>query len=448
MKNILIIDDEEKLRNLLSRIISLEGFNVFQSPDCKSAIKKIEQTEIDVVLCDVKLPDGNGVELTRIIKDKYPQIEIILLTAYGNIPDGVMAIKNGAFDYITKGDDNNKIIPLLYKASEKVELSKRVLQLEKQLGNKQSFDNIVGKSKAIIAAIEAAKKVASSDASVLLTGETGTGKEIFAQAIHNAGSRSKQNFIAVNCSAFSKELLENELFGHKAGAFTGAVKDSKGIFEEANNGTIFLDEIGEMPHDLQAKLLRVLETGEFLKLGDSKPIHVNVRIISATNRDLQREVEEKNFREDLFYRIAVFQIPLPSLKDRISDIEELSQYFLRMFTQKTNKKINKISDDYLEILKCHTWKGNIRELKNVIERSVILTDGTELNVASLPVELQQINSDISAGRKLSAFDLAGAEKIHIQKVLNYTNGNKTKTAELLGIALTTLYRKIEEYQIK
>jgi two-component system, NtrC family, response regulator len=448
LKNILIIDDEEKLRNLLARIISLEGFNVFQATDCRSALKKIEQTDVDVVLCDVKLPDGNGVELTRVIKDKYPQIEVILLTAYGNIPDGVQAIKNGAFDYITKGDDNNKIIPLLYKASEKVALSKRVIHLEKQLGNKQSFESIVGKSKSLIVAIEAAKKVAATDASVLLTGETGTGKEIFAQAIHNVGSRSRQNFIAVNCSAFSKELLENELFGHKAGAYTGAVKDTKGIFEEANNGTIFLDEIGEMPQDLQVKLLRVLETGEFLKLGDSKTIRVNVRIIAATNRDLQKEAEEKNFREDLYYRIAVFQIPLPSLKDRIADIEELSRFFLNMFTQKTNKKINKISAEYLEILKHHTWKGNIRELKNVIERSVILTDGNELTVSSLPVEFQQIYSESSIGKILSAFDLASVEKIHIQKVLSYTNFNKTKTAELLGIALTTLYRKLEEYRIK
>lgn len=448
MKNILIIDDEEKLRNLLARIISLEGFNVILASDCRSGLKKIEQNDVDVVLCDVKLPDGNGVELTSRIKEKIPYSEIILLTAYGNILDSVQAIKNGAFDYITKGDDNNRIIPLLYKASEKVELSKRVLHLENQLGSKQSFENIIGKSKSIIAAIEAARKVAATDACVLLTGETGTGKEIFAQAIHNSGSRSKQNFIAVNCSAFSKELLENELFGHKAGAFTGAVKDSKGIFEEANNGTIFLDEIGEMPLDLQAKLLRVLETGEFLKVGDSKHTRVNVRIIAATNRDLQKEVEKKNFREDLYYRIAVFQIPLPSLKERLTDIEELSQFFLKVFTQKTNKKIDKISDDYLKILKQHSWKGNIRELKNVIERSVILTDGNELTVASLPVELQQFKSESSAGKILSAFDLASAEKIHIQKVLNYTNGNKTKTAELLGIALTTLYRKIEEYRIK
>jgi two-component system, NtrC family, response regulator len=447
LNKVLVIDDEEKIRTLLSKIISLEGFEVLQAGDAKKGMQKLETTDIDVVICDVKLPDNSGVELSKIIKEKYPAIEIILLTAYGNIPDGVQAIKNGAFDYITKGDDNNKIIPLLYKATEKVLLAKRVLQLEKQLGDKHSFDNIIGKSKITKAAIDIAKKVAVSDATVLLTGETGTGKEVFAQAIHNAGNRRKQNFIAVNCSAFSKELLENELFGHKAGAFTGAINDTKGIFEEANNGTVFLDEIGEMPLDLQAKLLRVLETGEFLKVGDSRTTKINVRIIAATNRDLQKEIEAGNFREDLFYRIAVFQIALPALRERVIDIEELALYFLHVFANKTNKIITSISKSYLEALKQHTWKGNIRELKNVIERSVILTDNTELAIDSLPVELQKINANSSKEKTLSAFDLASAEKIHIQKVLNYTNGNKTETARLLNIALTTLYRKIDDYHI-
>lgn len=448
MSSILIIDDEEKIRMLLSRIIGLEGFEVMQAPDIKSGLKKLDAADIDVVICDVKLPDGSGVDLSKTIKEKYPAIEIILLTAYGNIPDSVQAIKNGAFDYITKGDDNNKIIPLLYKAIEKGALAKRVLQLEKQLGNKLSFDNIIGKSKTIKAAIEAAKKVAATEATVLLTGETGTGKEVFAQAIHNASPRSKQNFIAINCSAFSKELLENELFGHKAGAFTGALKDTKGIFEEADKGTVFLDEIGEMPVDLQAKLLRVLETGEFLKVGDGKPTKVNVRIIAATNRDLQKETEKGNFREDLFYRLAVFQIALPALRERIVDVEELATYFLRMFSNKMNRKIMSVSKPYLEALKQHSWKGNIRELKNVIERSIILTDGPELTTDSLPVELQQLNINAAKQKSLSAFDLASAEKIHIQKVLNYTNGNKTETAKLLNIALTTLYRKLSEYGIE
>lgn len=408
----------------------------------------MEQHDVDVIICDVKLPDVSGVDLSKLIKEKYTSVEIILLTAYGNIPDSVTAIKNGAFDYITKGDDNNKIIPLLYKATEKVALAKKVLHLEKQLGKKYSFENIIGKSKILGVAINAARKVAATDATVLLMGETGTGKEVFAQAIHNIGSRSKQNFIAVNCSAFSKELLENELFGHKAGAFTGAIKDSKGIFEEANNGTVFLDEIGEMPLELQAKLLRVLETGEFLKVGDSKSTKIDVRIIAATNRDLQKEIEAGNFREDLFFRIAVFQIPLPPLRERINDIEELAIFFLESLSHKTNKKITSFNSEYIEALKLHPWKGNIRELKNVIERSVILSDGTELNIDSLPLEMQQLNASKEKGKTLSAFDLASAEKIHIQKVMNYTNGNKTETAKLLNIALTTLYRKLEEYQIK
>ncbi len=445
LNHILIIDDEEKLRSLLAKIISLEGFDVIQAADCRSGLKKMQDNEVDVVLCDVKLPDGNGVELSKTIKEKYPAVEIILLTAYGNIPDSVQAIKNGAFDYITKGDDNNRIIPLLYKAAEKVALSKRVQQLEKQLGNKYSFNSIPGKSKAIQAAYEAATKVAATDATVLLTGETGTGKEVFAHAIHNAGKRKGQGFVAINCSAFSNELLENELFGHKAGAFTGAVKDSKGIFEEANGGTVFLDEIGEMPLALQAKLLRVLETGEFLKVGDSKTTKVNVRIIAATNRDLQEEIKKGTFREDLYYRISVFSISLPPLRERVADIELLADYFLEQFAIKAGKKNMRFSKPYLEALKLHAWKGNIRELKNVIERSVILTEENELSVSSLPSELQQVKSN--EGNILSAFDLASAEKIHIQKVLNYTNGNKTETAKLLNIALTTLYRKLEEYKI-
>ena len=448
MSKVLIIDDEEKLRTLLSKIISLEGFEVFQAGDGKKALQRLEITDIDIVICDVKLPDSNGVELSKIIKEKYPFIEIILLTAYGNIADGVQAMKNGAFDYITKGDDNDKIIPLLYKATEKAMLAKRILHLEKQVANKYSLDTIIGKSKAIKIAVEAAKKVAATDATVLLTGETGTGKEVFAQAIHNASKRSKQNFLAINCAAFSKELLENELFGHKAGAFTGAIKDAKGIFEEANNGTVFLDEIGEMPLDLQAKLLRVLETGEFLKVGDSKTTKINVRIIAATNRDLQKEMEAGNFREDLFYRIAVFQIALPALRERVIDIEELSIFFLQSFAPKTNKKITTIPKPYLEALKQNSWKGNIRELRNVIERSVILVDGDELTVDSLPLEFRSFAGDASKSKTLSAFGLASAEKIHIQKVMNYTNGNKTKAAELLGIALTTLYRKLSEYQIE
>ncbi|MEY4538611.1 MAG: hypothetical protein RLZZ306_368, partial [Bacteroidota bacterium] len=412
--------------------------------DCKTGLNKLDREDFDVVLCDVKLPDGNGVELTKKIKDKYPIVEIILLTAYGNIPDGVQAIKNGAFDYITKGDDNNKILPLLHRAIEKVDLARRVIQLEKRLNERHSFENIIGKSKILLQTIDLARKVAKTDTTVLLTGETGTGKEVFAQAIHEESNRNKQSFVAINCSAFSKDLLEGEMFGHKAGAFTGAIKDQKGLFEEAHNGTIFLDEIGEMAFDLQAKLLRVIETGEFIKVGENKPTKVNVRIIAATNRDLEREIQQGNFREDLFYRIAIFQIKLPPLRERIIDIEPLARSFINLFCLKTNHKINTITDDFIEALKQHSWKGNIRELKNVIERSVILADNETLNLESLPFDLQQVISS-NDNKKLSTFDLSIAEKIHIQKVLSYTNGNKTETAKLLNIALTTLYRKLEEY---
>ena len=446
MKKVLIIDDEEKLRALLTRIISLEGFEVLQAADCKTALKKLEQTIIDVILCDVKLPDCNGVELSKNIKDRYPLSEIILLTAYGNISDGVQAIKNGAFDYITKGDDNNKVIPLLYRAFEKVELAKRVQHLEKQLGEKHSFDNIVGKSKVIQETIDLAKKVAETDTTVLLTGETGTGKEVFAQSIHQASNRRYKNFVAINCSAFSRDLLESEMFGHRAGAFTGATKDQKGLFAEAGDGTIFLDEIGEMALDLQAKLLRVIEMGEFLKVGESKPTKINVRIIAATNRDLQKEIEAGHFRQDLFYRLSVFQIKLPALRERVVDIELLATQFMQIFSAKAGKKIKSISPDFLQALKLHQWPGNIRELKNVIERSVILSTADKLEFDTLPYELKEnIAQTKKSEKKFSAFELASAEKLHIQKVLNYTNGNKTETARLLNIALTTLYRKIDEF---
>ncbi|TAL48979.1 MAG: sigma-54-dependent Fis family transcriptional regulator, partial [Chitinophagaceae bacterium] len=338
-KSILIIDDEEQLRSLLKRLIALEGFQVSEAGNLKTAIPVLEKVKPGIVLCDVKLPDGNGVDFVQKIKTISPGSEVILLTAYGNIPDGIQAMKNGAFDYIVKGDDNDRIIPLLHKALEKVQLSKKIEQLQKLLSDKYSFDTIIGESVPIQQSIALSKKVAATDATVLLLGETGTGKEIFAQAIHNHGSRSSKPFVAVNCSAFSKELLESELFGYKAGAFTGAIKDKKGLFEEANGGTIFLDEIGEMPTELQAKLLRVLESGAFIKVGDTKTIKVNVRIIAATNRDLQKEIEAGNFRSDLFYRLSVFQITLPPLRERIKDIPALANHFASVFAAKTNKAV-------------------------------------------------------------------------------------------------------------
>jgi len=443
--NILIVDDEEKIRSLLKRIITLEGYTVFEAGTLKAAEKILDKEPVDVVLCDVKLPDGNGVDFVKYIKPNYPSAEIILLTAYGNIPDGIQAMKNGAFDYIIKGDDNDKIIPLLSRAVEKVQLQKRIQQLEEQIGKRYSFENILGESPLIQEAVALAKRVAPTDATVLLLGETGTGKEVFAQAIHNASKRTGKPFMALNCSAFSKELLESEIFGHKAGAFTGAIKDKKGLIEEANNGTLFLDEIGEMPIELQSKLLRVLETNEFIKVGDTKTTKVNVRFIGATNRDLLEEVNRGRFREDLFYRLNVFSITLPALRERKKDIPILARYFMQLYAHTVNNKIQDISKDFLEHLQNHDWKGNIRELKNIIERACILENTERLTVGSLPLELQ---TTTYKPQTLSAFTLASVEKLHIQRVLNHTKGNKTEAAKLLNIGLTTLYRKIEEYKIE
>ncbi len=442
--NILLVDDEEKLRGLLARIIRLEGFTVTELGTIKAAAKLLEKEPVDVVLCDVKLPDGSGVDFVKEVKPRYAGTEIILLTAYGNIADGVQAMKSGAFDYITKGDDNDKIIPLLNRAIEKAQLQKRITQLEQQVGKRYGFNSILGQSALIQNAINLAKKVAPTDATVLLLGETGTGKEVFAQAIHNSSKRAGKPFLALNCSAFGKDILESELFGHRAGAFTGATKDKKGLIEEADTGTLFLDEIGEMHAELQSKLLRVLETNEFIKVGDTRPTRVSVRIIAATNRNLQQEVTDGQFREDLYYRLNVFTIALPALRDRKKDIPVLANHFLKLFAQKTNQRIDGMSEGFTDHLLQHNWKGNIRELKNVIERAVILTDGSMLSVESLPLELQ-INHPQQNG--MSAFDLASVEKLHIQRVLNHTKGNKTEAAKLLNIGLTTLYRKIEEYKI-
>ena len=447
MSKILVVDDEVQIRTLLSRMLELEGYEVGQAGDCRTALKQLEFQSPDVVLCDVFLPDGNGVDLVASIKKTAPNVEIILLTAHGNIPDGVQAIKNGAFDYITKGDDNNKIIPLVSRAVEKARMNVRLEKLEKKVGQTYSFDSVLGDSKALKDAVSLARKVSGTDVPVLLTGETGTGKEVFAQAIHYNSKRAGQNFVAVNCSSFSKDLLESEMFGHKAGSFTGALKDKKGLFEEASNGTIFLDEIGEMAFELQAKLLRILETGEYIKIGDTKPTRVNVRIIAATNRNLPEEIAAGRFREDLFYRLSVFQIHLPPLRERAGDVCLLAKAFVKNFSARLARPVTEITPAFLEALEQQPWKGNIRELRNVIERSLIVSEGERLDVADLPLDIQNAHYEQSDETSPDSFELSAMERRHIARVLEYTKGNKTEAARLLKIGLTTLYRKIEEYGI-
>jgi two-component system NtrC family response regulator len=448
LNTILIIDDEDKIRSLLARILKDEGYAVQEAGDGKSGLQKLAKSETDIVLCDVKLPDCTGLDLVERIKATSPASEVILLTAYGTIKDSVLAIKNGAYNYLVKGDDNDRIIPVVHNALEKVKLQKRILALEKSLGQKYSFDSIIGHSRQLKEVVELARKVAPLDATVLLTGETGTGKEIFAQSIHQASKRRGKSFVALNCSAFSKDILESELFGYKQGAFTGALKDKKGLIEEANGGTLFLDEIGEMPLELQAKLLRVLESNEFIRLGDTKVARSDFRLIAATNKDLKAESEEQRFRSDLYFRLNIFQIPLPSLKERIKDIEPLTRHYAAQSALKTNRAIVTINDDFIEALKAYHWPGNIRELKNVIERAVILCgENGILDSTLLPYEMQHAHP-VQHHHQLSAFSIASVEKLHILKVLNHTKGNKAEAARLLEIGPATLYRKMEEYGIK
>ncbi|WP_040006005.1 sigma-54-dependent transcriptional regulator [Fibrisoma limi] len=441
---ILLIDDEDRLRQLLARLLSLEGYTILEASDARSGLKVLEREDVQLVISDVKLPDKNGIELTAQIKQAYPATEIIVLTAYGTIADGVTAIKNGAFDYITKGDDNDRIIPLVSRAVEKAELQFRIRQLEQQVSKRYGFDSIIGQSAAIRQAINLARKVAVTDTTVLLTGETGTGKEVFAQAIHYASPRHSGPFVAINCGALSKEILESELFGHRAGAFTGATRDQKGLFAEANKGTIFLDEIGEMPLDLQAKLLRVLETHEFLRVGDTKPTKTDVRVVAATNRNLEQEAGSGHFRLDLYYRLSVFSIELPPLRDRPDDIPALAEFFARRDAAKIGKRDVRMTPEFVQMLQQHSWKGNIRELKNVIERTVILADGPELLPDYLPFDIREgYATNTSDDLSLSAL-----ERQHIGRVLAMTSNQKAEAARLLGISLATLYRKLDEYGLK
>ena len=443
MNKILIIDDEPTIRMLLSRLLELEGYEVLKAKDRATALYTLKKQEVQVVLCDVFLPDGNGVDMVQELQQLVPAAKIVLLTAHGNIPDGVQAIKNGAFDYIVKGDDNRKIIPIVSRAMEVIASEQKKKSSTAPTPQLHTLETVVGKSAAISDIIRQARKVAATDVAVLINGETGTGKEVFAQAIHSASHRSNEAFLALNCSAFSRELLESELFGYKAGAFTGAVKDKKGLLEEANHGTIFLDEIGEMALELQSKLLRVLETGEFVKVGDTKSTCVDVRILSATNRNLKDEIANGRFREDLYFRLSVFRIELPPLRQRKEDILLLAQHFAERFSRQIGCPVPVLSPETKKLFLSYPWPGNVREMMNAIEHALIVCDG-EITNRDLPIDM--LSSDTASSTDES-LDLKSVERNHIIRVLHHTNGNKTETARLLKIGLTTLYRKIEEYGI-
>ena len=472
---ILIVEDETNLRGLLSKILSLEGHIVYEAGDVASGKEILRRERIFLVLTDVMLPDSNGIEFTKFVKNEYPLMEVIVLTAFGNIKDGVKAMKLGAFDYLTKGDGDDRLPIVVRKAMEKAVLNHQVHELEFRLNSKSSFSKIVGKSRAMHQTIELAKKVAVTDTTVLILGETGTGKELLSEAVHLASRRRKGPFIPINCAAIPppppppppKDLQESELFGHKKGAFTGAVTDKKGYFEVADRGTIFLDELGEMSPELQAKLLRVLETKTFNRVGDTQPIPVDIRVIAATNRDLINENNE-TFRRDLYYRLSAFTIDIPPLRERTDDIDLLVVHLIKENAERTHKQVDRIDPAFMNRLKHYDWPGNVRELKNVVERAVILTDGPELTVDTLPKEilneqpapvLEEVTEGHAAqgetmlergepsGAAVETVNLKSVEQEHILRVLNMVNGNKSEAAKRLDIGLATLYRKLKEYDI-
>ncbi len=454
MSKILIIDDEPKLRELLARILSLEGYEVQKAENAQIALPLIHQ-DLDLVITDVRLPDVNGIALTKQIKELVPYTEIIVLTAYGNIPDGVMAMRNGAFDYLVKGDNHIQMLASVPRAIEKSQQNKEFYKKNQinatqfptnKVKAQDNFNLIIGESETLKQSIKVAQKVAKTDTSVLLIGETGTGKELFAKAIYQESNRQNQPFLALNCANFPKDLLESELFGHKKGSFTGALTDKKGLLEVADKGTLFLDELGEMPIDLQAKLLRVLDTKTYFKLGETQARTADFRLICATNKNLEEEIQKGNFRADLYYRINVFTIFLPALKERKNDIPALVMYFLEDLCKKMNLNFPKISENFSPALQKHDFKGNIRELRNMLERALVLCENNTLDIESLPTNLQQSIPNVLPITPQNT--LAEIEKEHILRVLYAHKYNKNKTAEHLGIGLTTLYRKLAEYNIQ
>ena len=446
---ILIIDDEDDIRLLLKRILKLEGYGVDVAATGREGRRMALDGEYEVCICDVRLPDANGLELTAEIKAARPATEVIQLTANGTIADGVAAVKAGAYDYLQKGENNNRLLPLVERASEKARAQYRLRRIDEANAARYGFDRIVGHSAAIEQSKRLARQVAATDATVLVTGPTGTGKEVFAYAIHYASPRSRAPFLAVNCAAFSRELLESEIFGHVAGAFTGATKTKKGLFEEADGGTIFLDELGEMDLGLQARLLRVLENGTFMKVGSTTEQRVDVRVVAATNRDLLAEAEAGRFRLDLYYRLSTFIIDLPPLSERPEDIRPLAQHFVETLGPSVNPRVRGMDRGFEQGLLRLPWRGNVRELRNFLERAMILAQGDRLSADDLPHHAAAAGGTPGrqgadpASTPEATISLAELERRHIEKVMTAVAGNKSRAAEILGIGLSTLYRKLD-----
>ncbi len=454
METILIVEDKESMAQMLAETIESAGFRCIAAKDGAEGIKQIKEKRVDLVLTDLKLPKRDGMEVLRTAKEEDPMLPVIMMTAYGSVDIAVKAIKDGAYDFITKPFDTDHLLHLIRKAIENQRLMTENLLLKEEFSSVIGMPTIIGKSERIHEVAKKIQRVAHAKTTVLLLGESGTGKELFARAIHRLSHRKEYSFVPINCAAIPKELLESELFGHEKGAFTGAETKKLGKFELADRGTIFLDEIGEMDPSLQAKIMRVIQEGEIERVGGLKSIPVDVRVIAATNKDIERAVSEGLFREDLYYRLSVFPIKVPPLRERTEDIPLLVDFFVRKYCAEMKTGIKDVSKEVLDMLMEYPWKGNVRELENAIERAVILCEGPKIkpeHVSLNPVPSKSVLGPLPMNGTLEdtakeALRLAETERIG--KALRETKGNKSRAAELLSVSYKTLLTKIKEYGIE
>lgn len=449
-KTILLVDDDVGHRTMLKANLSAAGYTIVEAEDGDQVLPILEDSRIDFILLDLKMKRMDGLETLRVIKKAGFYLPIVVLTAFSSVDSAVRAMKEGAFDYITKPVDIEELKILLKRALDFDELQKENQLLKKRLHENFQFGNIIGQSKPMKELFETLALVAPSDANVLIHGESGTGKELVANVLHENSPRKKEPFITVNCAALNENLLESELFGHEKGAFTGAISQRKGRFEQAHRGTLFLDEIGDMGISTQAKILRVLQEGTFERVGGDKTIKVDVRLITASHKDLAKLVDEGSFRQDLFYRLNVVPVTLPPLRERKEDLPALAEHFLKKFAQKNRKGIQGFHPSAIAGLMRYDWPGNIRELQNAVERAVILCLGEQIMPHDLPSDISDLlkESEMAPTEIKTGTSLRDMERELIRSTLNQTEGNKTKTANILGVARQTLLNKMKEYDLK
>lgn len=447
-KKILVVDDESLIRESLVFVLTKEGYDVEQASNGLQAIDMIKADNFDLLITDVEMPELKGIELLEKVRQLSPGTFVILITAYASIETAVSAFRKGASDYILKPLEFDELLHRVNKIFEYKELLQENINLREELNREYDFQNIIGISPAMKQVFELVKKVSKTDGTVLITGKSGTGKELIARAIHYNSRRASQKFVAINCGAIVETLFESELFGHKKGSFTGATSDKDGLFKIADGGTIFLDEISEIPLHLQVKLLRVIEEREVLPVGSTTPIKVDVRIITASNKSLNELVEEGKFREDLFYRLNIVEIHLPSLEERKEDIALLVQHFIKKHSKRIGKVIHGVSNDVIRALMNHQWKGQVRELENIIERALIFSEGEYLTLKDLPEEFKtKVVNDFSSGSTKLKDKIREFERGYIKSRLEYHQYDKIKVANELGISVSSLYRKIDELNI-